>query len=375
MAFLRNRQGVWSAVFALPGNRKKWVKIGKCPKPEAKKILAKLEAEIIAGNFDILESKPIAFDDFTKIYLERIKPVKAENTWKVEKGFIERHLIPYFGIRRIASIRKQDVEDYRNKRSELVKSRTVNLELLCLSAMLRKAVEWKFLQRLPWDRLPMLKVRDAKEIRFLSVGQVHDLKQASTPWIYPFVCLALHSGMRLSEMLWLDWNQIDFERRIIRLYNKPGFSLKNLKAREIPIDDDLYQVLESHWQSFPNPNVNPGFEGAYQPRAENQKQWVFCQPDGKRVQSIRTSFEKACRKAGLEGITVHSLRHTFASHLLMANVPIKTVQTLLGHKSIQITMDIYGHLTPEHVASSINRLPYRESGAKVIPLGAKIAQN
>jgi len=68
---------------------------------------------------------------------------------------------------------------------------------------------------------------------------------------------------------------------------------------------------------------------------------------GEKVKSVKTAFQKACRKAGLEGVSVHSLHHTFASHLIMAGVPIKTVQVLLGHKSIGTTLDIYRHLSPD----------------------------
>ena len=92
---------------------------------------------------------------------------------------------------------------------------------------------------------------------------------------------------------------------------------------------------------------------------------------GEKVKSVKTAFQKACKKAGLEGVSVHSLRHTFASHLIMAGVPIKTGQVLLGHKSIGTTLDIYGHLSPEHIALAVNRLPYQNAGAKVIPFMPK----
>jgi len=55
----------------------------------------------------------------------------------------------------------------------------------------------------------------------------------------------------------------------------------------------------------------------------------------------------------------------------MAGVPIKTVHVLLGHKSISTTLDIYGHLSPEHIALAINRLPYQNAGAKVITFPGK----
>lgn len=90
------------------------------------------------------------------------------------------------------------------------------------------------------------------------------------------------------------------------------------------------------------------------------------------MKAVYTSFINACRRAGLENVSPHTLRHTFASHLIMAGVNLKAVQTLLGHKSIKITMDIYGHLTPDHLEASINRLPYgKEPHGKVVPLFAE----
>lgn len=366
MAFLKQRKGIWSAVFSMPGDRKKWVKIGKCSKTEAKRVLSKLEADIISGNFGILEAKPIALDDFAKIFLERVQAHKSVKSFKRDQFSIKR-LCAYFGNRRLAAIQAGDIEIYTSKRSQEVKSRTVNIELLCLSAMFKKAMEWGYLARMPWSKIPLLKVRDAKEMRFLSVEEVNRLKDACTAWSYPCVMLALHTGMRLEEMLCLEWSQVDFDRRIIRLYNKPGFSLKNLQAREIPIDDDLLEMLDHYSRFYPCHEKMRNEPDAYQVRQDCQKRWVLCHPDGSRLLAVKRGFAQTCKRAGIEGTTPHSLRHTFASHLIMAGVPLKAVQSMLGHKSIEVTMDIYGHLSPEYISASINRLPYRSaSRSKVI---------
>jgi len=69
----------------------------------------------------------------------------------------------------------------------------------------------------------------------------------------------------------------------------------------------------------------------------------------------REWFSAACEKAKIQGVTWHTLRHTFASRLVMAGVDLKTVQELMGHKTIAMTAR-YAHLSPEHKLSALERL-------------------
>jgi integrase len=357
MASLQIRNGTYYAVFSISG-RKKWKKIGKCQPAQAKRIKHQMEIEFLNNNFGIFDVKPIAFAEFVPIYLEKIKTTKAERTVKTEAVLL-KNLTTFFGDQRLMTINKGDIENYRDQRVEQVKDRTVNLELTALSCLFKKAIEMKYLAKLPWEKSLKVKVRDQIEIQPLTVEEIDRLKAICSPWLYPFVVLELHSGMRKSEALWLEWDQVDFNRRVIKLYNKPGFKLKNLKRRDIPIDDDLLEVLQHHFQYYPKLNATKRDATAYLPRQEHQKRWVFCHLDGSRVQDIKTAFKNACKKAELEGTRIHDLRHTFASHLVMQGVSMKAVQELLGHQSIKITMDIYAHLEPEHIMASVNRLPYR----------------
>jgi len=83
--------------------------------------------------------------------------------------------------------------------------------------------------------------------------------------------------------------------------------------------------------------------------------WVFCKKNGQRYGNVRKAFEGVRKRAGIVNFRFHDLRHTFASHLVMAGVDLRTVQELLGHKSFEMTLR-YAHLSPEHKKAVLDTL-------------------
>jgi site-specific recombinase XerD len=100
------------------------------------------------------------------------------------------------------------------------------------------------------------------------------------------------------------------------------------------------------------------------PRADHQKHYVFCIPDGSRTSSITTSSRNACRKAGIKA-NLHMLRHSFASHLVMNGVDLVSVKELLGHTQISTTM-IYSPLSPEYKANTVEKLPWNNKSLQTV---------
>ena len=86
--------------------------------------------------------------------------------------------------------------------------------------------------------------------------------------------------------------------------------------------------------------------------------YVFCHKNGKPYRDVRVSLDKAARKAKIERVRFHDLRHTFASQLVMAGVGLKAVQELLGHKTIDMTLR-YAHLSPDHKRAAVEVLATR----------------
>jgi integrase len=143
--------------------------------------------------------------------------------------------------------------------------------------------------------------------------------------------MALNTGMRRGEILNLKWSDINMRTGTIIIRKS-----KNNEVRMIPINDTLKQSLEQ---------IGP----------QQSNEYVFGNGNGKPYVTIKTGFKAAVRRAGITDFRFHDLRHTFASHLIMSGVDIKSVQELLGHKDIRMTIR-YSHLSNAHLQEAVKRL-------------------
>ena len=228
------------------------------------------------------------------------------------------------------------IEEYKGKRIDHVVASTVTRELFTLKNMLRKAVEWGYLK--DSAAAPVKKLKSGiPHFRYLSKEEINALlescSKSDNPHLYPFVVTALHTGMRLGEITALEWKDIDFKRRILRVDNKEGHHTKNYQVRMIPMNVMLVDVLRKVPRRLDSP-------------------YVFQRKGGEKFHKMRTSYENARERVGLTDVRFHDLRHTFASHLVMGGVDIRTVQELLGHKDINMTMR-YSHLAPDHMRKAV----------------------
>jgi len=353
MARVFKRGKNWYIDIKIAGKRIRQA-VGKSKK-EAQKLLLYYEGKKVENEYGLInemerkKSVPY-FHEFARIYLKYSKTNKALNTFKIDSIIINKHLIPFFGPLKLDEIDPEEIEKYKNSRMIKVRTKTINNELIVIYAILSKAVEWGVITSKP-------KIRKLKQIknppRFLAEKECQALLGSCNDTIYPLVFVALNTGMRKSELLNLRWDCIDFENRSIIIKSVEGgkeesWHTKNYEFRTIPLNDELYEFLLSYRNRT----------GGY----------VFCQKDGSPYRDLRESFKSAVKKAGLEGVTLHTLRHTFASHLIMAGVDLPTVQKLMGHKDIATTM-IYAHLAPDHIRSSVSKL--KISGKK---FGTNMAQ-
>jgi integrase len=150
---------------------------------------------------------------------------------------------------------------------------------------------------------------------------------SSRAYLPLFILLALHTGARKEALLSLRWPQVDFERNVIDL-NPPG-RRRTAKGRSvIPIPDRLKTLLRLA-------------------RDRGTDLGYVLHQNGNRILDIKKSFARACRDAGLSGVTPHTLRHTCGTWLAQRGVDLWEVAGWLGQTHARTT-ELYAHHHPDH---------------------------
>ncbi|MBU0984035.1 MAG: tyrosine-type recombinase/integrase [candidate division Zixibacteria bacterium] len=278
-------------------------------------------------------------DNFTLfLALERhnVKTVSQLNPNLFEK---------YKYFRRTVDPRKADLPEElacRVPRNKLkAKSRTLNYEIKTLRSIFNYGIKNDLCAENPARNVRMLKVNDSKPPRFLTSEEIELLLDNAGERLHPIFYTFLNTGMRLGELINLQWSDVNFKRAKLHVRRK-DFWIPKAGEREIPLHQRMIDLLK---------NVRK--KGA---RGDD---FVFGEPGkGPLSRNLRKDLIRVAKRAGLEGVTkIHSLRHTFASHLVMKGIDLPTVQKLLGHSDIQTTM-IYAHLAPDHLAGAVDRLDF-----------------
>jgi len=317
----------------------------------AESILSKRKTDIIENKyFDIRKKHRILFEDFAKTFYELHSCVNKKPRVAKRDSELINHLVKHFGGKYLHEITPMIIERYKAARRETVAPATVNRELACLKCMFNKAIQWEKAYDNPVRQVKLFKETNQRT-RYLEQDEIPRLIDSCAEHLKPIVTTAVFAGMRKSEILNLKWEDIDFKRGIIYLLNT-----KNNEKREVLINEIVTKALLSVKRHGSNP-------------------YVFVSKTGKPYTNVRKSFETALKKCDIINFRFHDLRHTFASQLVMMGVDIKTVQELMGHKTIEMTLR-YSHLSPDHKNRAVEAL-----GKKIgtfwaqMPPKAKEAEN
>src|SRR5437879_1625041 len=275
------------------------------------------------------------FKDFAQMYLERegtlLKSIRTERNrvlaWARE-----------FGNRPLGQITREEIEAWRRERMTTSRPATINRDLSRLRRMFSLAVEWGLLEESPMQGIKFLRENNART-RYLSLEECQRLiASCMAPHIRAMVSVALHSGMRLGEILNLRWYDLDFSSGFILVRDS-----KNGESRHVPMDATLFALFR-----------------AYPHRLGTDL--VFSSPAGGHIVDVRTGFLNSCKRAGLIDLHFHDLRHTFASQFVMSGGDLYILKEILGHKSITMTQR-YAHLSPTYKIKAIDRMNTLWAGA------------
>jgi len=262
-----------------------------------------------------------------------------------KKSAFKHHLVPAFGRFRLDEIGMRDIETYKAKKlADGLKPKSVNNHLTMLRKALSVAVDWELLSHVPkvhWLKGPQ------PEFDFLSFEEADRFLQAADPEWQPMFTLALRTGLRLGELRALRWDDVDLVagRLMVRRCDWRGHlgTPKSGRNRELPLSGDALAALKA--------------------QRHLRGELVFCAEAGRawKENECKWPLWRACKKAGLRRISWHVLRHSFASHLVMQRVPLKAVQELMGHATIEMTLR-YAHLSPEVGRNAVQLLDRRGNG-------------
>lgn len=221
------------------------------------------------------------------------------------------------------------------RRLKTVSGATVRRNVGALRTALNKAVEWKLIGHNPLYRKKFVERGDEPRTRYLSLAEEKELRKQlahSEKYFQQMVLLALNTGMRRGELLKLRWGDVDLERGVLTVRADIA---KSKKARHIPLNREARSVIESI------------------PQLDKDRCVILYR--GGQVNNITGAWRKLAERAGLEDVTFHDLRHTFASKLVQKGIPLYTVQQLLGHSDPKLTAR-YSHLAADHLRDAVGVL-------------------
>ncbi len=300
-----------------------------------------LNGAIGADGKDVAEQNEVpTLEKFSKEFL--LNYAKANNKpseVSMKTSILGGHLVPALGKKRLDEIDPRAIEGYKAKKlAEKLHPKTVNNHLTVLRKLLVTAVEWRLLGHTPlvkWLKVPKPK------FDFLTFEESPRLVAAAKSGWSTMMLVALRTGLRIGELRALRWEDVDLVAgRIVvsrAAWKNTVGTPKNGRTREIPLSPDALGALQAHRH----------LRGPF----------VFCEDDGAMLteNAVKHPLWRACRMAGLREIGWHVLRHTFASQLVMTGVPLKAVQELMGHTTMEMTMR-YAHLAPEVRNEAVTRL-------------------
>jgi integrase len=290
-----------------------------------------------------LRAKAVTFSALADDAIEWAKAHKL--TWQDDEIRL-KPMRDAFGARPAESITAQDIERWfaaegrsRNKdkkrNGRRWKPATINRYKALISMVYRQGVKNHKVAVNPAREVERRRENNARD-RYLLPPEEIVLREAislRSPERLPELDIALHTGMRRSEQYACEWSWIDFASRVLTVPRS-----KHGEKRRVFLNDSAIAAFRVLW------------------RFSDGKGRVFAHLyQSEKTMGARGWFEQALMAAKIANFHWHDLRHTFASRLVMAGVDIRTVQELMGHKTIQVTLR-YAHLAPEHQLEAVQRL-------------------
>ena len=340
---------IYTGVDAKTGKKRYYSEAVKGTKALAQRRLTELLRETDTGTF--VEPSRLTVAEYLQQWLgDSAAPRVSGRTLESYRGNLDRYLVPKLGQiplekltpRHVQQMESQLLKDGGSKGRPL-SPRTVLQVHRVLSKALNDAVKLGIVIRNVVDSVEPPRTTKY-EAQILGWEEAHAfLDQITDPLLQTLALLAIQTGLRRSEILGLNWRDIDFpagnlsvRRALIKLASG-GTELKvpkNGHGRAVELPAESVEALKAHRERNRETPGNGNF--------------VFCHSDGSPLDPdlVTQAFERMAKRSGLPRLRLHDLRHTHASLMLSQGIHPKIVSERLGHSSIGITIDLYSHVLP-----------------------------
>lgn len=356
----KNGEKLWMfqtylGVDSLTGKQVRTTRRGFKTKKEAQLELTKVQLEYEKNGLN--KSKELTFQEIYDLWIVNYEQTVKESSFVKTKEQFKNHILPAFGTFKINKISIDAAQKFAN---EKVKDFVLYREFINnASRICDYAIRLGYLQDNPFKKITVPKkkvsVQEEDTLNFFNKEELEVFLEAVEKKkdirMYSFFRTLAFTGMRAGELLALTWKDIDFKDSYIQI-NKTLARGKNRRLyveqpktknskRKIPTDEKTLNILKKWRLEQRRWLLSLGINTL------NKNQLVFSNERNEHLQlsKPRKWLEVIIKQNNLKRITIHGLRHTHASLLLESGANIKDVQERLGHASIQITMDLYIHIT------------------------------
>lgn len=309
----------------------------KTTEAEAKEFLHSFAASLHQKPVEV-KTASILVSEFKEEYTKYSEQSKSKHYLK-SIGLSFRQLISYTGDISLSEISSRTLDQFITSVYSRSKS-AAGLYHRTLKAAFSKAEAWEYIQSNPFKKIKSPKQVKSLPIFINKVEFQKILDNTTKEYIKPVLITAFYTGMRVGELVNMEWNWVDFNQNIITIKNSDTFTTKSKKERVIPIHQNVKRELIKLYST------------------NGKNNYVFHHSSGNKLTEDHISkiFKKAARLAGLsEDIHFHTLRHSFASNLVQSGSSLYVVKELLGHQDFSTTQ-IYSHLHNGNLLSAVNLL-------------------
>ncbi len=294
-----------------------------------------------------------------------------KNSYELYLRTYEQHIKPHFKGRKIKDIKAENIQRLLNLESKKLSKRTLSRLKVILNGVFNQAYKNEIIKKNPVPLTQFPKYPSEKERRVMTKEEQNIfLKYVRKLYYGDIFEVALSTGMRNGELRGLEWKDVDFDEKVIHVcgtlvysatkgYYKTSPKTRTSK-RDIPMLDNVYTILktrkerqselkkllEDKWKSY------PGLENL-----------VFCKDNGNLIEHTVMQYyikhiQELIRKDGIEfkKISVHTLRHTFATRCIENGMQPQVLKSILGHSSLAMTMDLYSHVLPDTRSEEMRKI-------------------